>query len=399
MKDTMSTRSLSRALSPLVLAIAMISAPARAAVSGPPVEINVIIPLTGSGAFIGKSQQKDFELAEGIVNRTGGIRGRPVKFVIADDQANPQTAVQLTSDLVAKKVPVVIGSVLANLCRAMMPLVVATGPMHYCLSPGVHPKRGDYTFSVSVSTADDAIGTVRFFRQKGWTRVAIVTTTDAIGQELDRSFAAALAMPENKSMQVVATEHFNASDISVAAQVARIKSSNAQAILSWVTGTPFGTLLRGLHDDGVDLPISSSTGNMSFAQMAQYQTFLPSNLYFAGIRSISRVGTLPGPVKDAQDVYFDAFRSAGITPDVLNAIGWDPIWIIVDAFRHIGLDATASQLRDYVDNLHGWAGTSGIYDFSDPEQRGLTISALVVDKWDAAKRAFVPASKPGGYVR
>jgi hypothetical protein len=84
---------------------------------------------------------------------------------------------------------------------------------------------------------------------------------------------------------------------------------------------------------------------------------------------------------------------------VLNAIGWDPTMIVIDAYRHIGPDATADQLRDYVDNLHGYAGTSGVYDFGDPEQRGLTINALVIDKWDPATQDFVPASRPGGYLK
>jgi branched-chain amino acid transport system substrate-binding protein len=166
-----------------------------------------------------------------------------------------------------------------------------------------------------------------------------------------------------------------------------------------VTGTPFGTLLRAFHDAGVDLPISSSTGNMSFVQMAQYTNFLPKELYFAGLRSITREGTNPGPVKDAQDQYFNAFKAAGFRPDVLNAIGWDPIMIVVDAYHHIGPDATAQQLRDFVDNLHGYAGTSGIYDFGDAEQRGLTINALIIDKWDPAKQEFAPASKAGGEIK
>jgi branched-chain amino acid transport system substrate-binding protein len=387
------------ALAALILSTALPAGARAADVSGAPVEINALLPLTGPGAFIGTAGAKDLDLIQGIVNSSGGIKGRPVKFVVADDQANPQVAVQLTNGLVAKNVPVILGGVLANTCLAMVPIVAKSGPLHYCLSPGLHPKRGSYTFSASVGVFDDAVGTVRFFREKGWTRVAIITATDAIGQEMDRSFGAALALPENKGMQVVATEHFNPSDISVAGQVARVKAANPQAILTWVTGTPFGTLLRGLHDGGVDLPISSSTGNMSFKQMAQYQSFLPTNLYFAGLRSMSREGTLAGPVHDAQSVYFNAFKAAGIRPDVLNAIDWDPAWIVVDAYRHIGPDATADQLRDYIDNLHGWAGTSGIYDFGDTEQRGLTINALVIDRWDPATSDFVPASKPGGYAK
>ena len=381
------------------LALALCASTVDAAPSGTPYELNALLPLTGPGAFIGQAGKKDLELIESLVNKQDGIAGHPLHFVIADDQANPQVAVQLTSGLIAKNVPVILGGVLANTCLAMGPLFAKSGPVNYCLSPGLHPKRGSYIFSAGVGVLDDAIGTVRFFREKGWTRVAIITATDAIGQELDRSFAAVLAMPENRGMQVVATEHFNPSDISVAAQVARIKTANPQAILTWVTGTPFGTLLRGLHDGGIDLPISSSTGNMSFAQMGQYASFLPTDLYFAGLRSMSREGTNAGPVRDAQERYFGAFKSIGVRPDVLNAMDWDPAIIVVDALRHIGPAATADQLRDYIDNLHGYAGTLGMYDFSDQEQRGLTINALVVDRWDPVKADFVPASKPGGYVK
>jgi branched-chain amino acid transport system substrate-binding protein len=373
--------------------------PARAATSGTPYEINVLLPLTGPGAFIGTGGKRDLDLIEQIVNRTGGIQGHPVKFVVADDQASPQVSVQLMNDLIAKSVPVVLGGVLANTCLATIPLIIKNGPVEFCLSPGIHPKRGGFAFSASVGTTDDAIGTVRFFRQKGWTRVAIVTATDAIGQEMDRSFAAVLALPENASMHVVAAEHFNPADISVAGQVARIKAANPQAIISWVTGTPFGTLLRGLHDGGVDLPISSSTGNMSFAQMAQYQSFLPTDLYFAGLRSMSRQGTLAGPVRDAQNLYFNSFKRVDFRPDVMNAVDWDPALIVVDAIRHIGISATAAQIRDYIDGLHGWAGTSGMYDFGDPEQRGLAINALVIDRWDKTAADFVPASRPGGTLR
>ncbi len=383
----------------LALAFYSASAGAGAGAAETPYELNALLPLTGPGAFIGQAGKKDFELIESIVNKQGGIQGHPLHFVIADDQANPQVAVQLTSALIAKNVPVILGGVLANTCLAMVPLLVKSGPVNYCLSPGLHPKRGSYIFSAGVGVLDDAIGTVRFFREKGWTRIAIITATDAIGQEMDRSFATALALPENRSMQIVATEHFNPNDISVAAQVARIKTANPQAILTWVTGTPFGTLLRGLHDGGVDLPISSSTGNMSFAQMAQYASFLPTDLYFAGLRSMSREGTMAGPVRDAQDRYFGAFKAIGGRPDVLNAMDWDPALIVVDALRRLGPAATADQLREYIDNLHGYAGTLGMYDFADAEQRGLTISALVVDRWDPVKADFEPASKPGGYAK
>jgi branched-chain amino acid transport system substrate-binding protein len=54
-----------------------------------PFEINVIISMTGSGAFLGKDQQAVLAAIESQVNKAGGIRGRPIKFAIADDQSSP----------------------------------------------------------------------------------------------------------------------------------------------------------------------------------------------------------------------------------------------------------------------------------------------------------------------
>lgn len=382
------------------LAAATLGSPLNAAAENKsPYTIYAILSLTGPAAFVGQAVKKDLELIEAIANASGGIQGHPLRFELRDDEGNPQVTVQLTNDVIAKGAPLIIGSVVAGTCLAMVPVVAKNGPLMYCISAGIHPKRGSYVFSATVSVLDDAIGTIRFFRLKGWTRIAMITSTDAIGQEMDHSFATALALPENKIMYVVDTEHFNPSDISVAAQVARIKATNPQAVVTWVTGTAFGTLLRNLNDAGLDVPVSSSVGNMSLAQMAQYHSFVPRQLYFPGLRSMSREGTAAGPVRDAQTVYFNAFKRDGTRPDVLTAIAWDPTMIIIDALRHIGVSATAQQLRDYIDNLHGFAATSGMYDFGDPEQRGLTVNALVIDKWDPVTSDFIPASLPGAYLK
>ena len=57
---------------------------------------------------------------------------------------------------------------------------------------------------------------------------------------------------------------------------------------------------------------------------------------------------------------------------------------------------TAEQVRDYIDNLHGWVGVNGVYDFSGQEQRGIGIEGMVLIRWDASKNEFVPNSRAGG---
>jgi hypothetical protein len=58
--------------------------------------------------------------------------------------------------------------------------------------------------------------------------------------------------------------------------------------------------------------------------------------------------------------------------------------IVIDAFRHLGTDATAQQLRDYIEHLKGWTGVLGTYDFTVGNQRGIPVDATAVLRWNAA---------------
>jgi branched-chain amino acid transport system substrate-binding protein len=51
-----------------------------------PYQINVIVSLTGPGALIGTAESQSLRLVEDLTNKHGGINGRPITFVIADDQ-------------------------------------------------------------------------------------------------------------------------------------------------------------------------------------------------------------------------------------------------------------------------------------------------------------------------
>jgi branched-chain amino acid transport system substrate-binding protein len=388
-----------RALAALAGCLVLAAAPAVRAADAP-YEIPVILSLTGPASPVGAGEGQTIALIESLVNRTGGIKGRPVKFVVYDDQSIPQQSVQLLNVALQKKPAVILGPASATLCGATAPIVAKTGPVGYCLSPGIHPEAGSFVFSSSVATSDTAPILVRYFRERGWSRIAVITSTDATGQDVDRQLDGILAMPENKNVQFVIREHFNPSDISVSAQMQRVRASNAQALLTWSTGTAFGTLLHGAHDAGLELPVGSSNGNMTFSQVTQYKSFLPKELYFPGARGFS-LEPGRGGVHDAQVTYFNALKAAGMKPDVAPSLIWDPAMLVVDAYRHLGTEATAEQIRTHISTLKGWAGVDGVYDFTDKEHanRGLGQDAGIMYRWDPDKEQFTIVSKIAGYLK
>jgi branched-chain amino acid transport system substrate-binding protein len=360
-------------------------------------EINVVLPLSGGASFLGKAEQRSLQLVEKSTNETGGIQGRPLKFTFHDDQSSPQTAVQLASQVVASRPAVMIGSSIVAMCNAMAPLM-ANGPVMYCMSPGIHPAAGSYAFTSSVSTHDLGRALIRYFRMKGLTRIAIMTSTDASGQDADKGFDETLKQPENKDVSVVSRQHFNPTDVSVSAQIETIKAATPQALIAWTTGAPVATVFKSIIQSGLDVPVGTTDGNMTFAQMTQYAAFLPKQLYIPAAEWVTyRTASAKDPAVAAAQARFDeVFKAAGQVPDVASALSWDPAVTIVDALRKLGPSATAAQLRDYLGKLKDYAGIDGVYDFTKEPQRGLTVEDAVVTLWNPEAKTWEPKSQPAG---
>ncbi len=364
-----------------------------------PYEINVIVSLTGTGTFIGSEQWQAIQTIGTLVNKRGGIKGRPVKFVVFDDQSNPQIAVQLAQPLIDKHVPVILGPSLAASCNAMTPLVQRDGPVLYCLTNTGHPASGGYIFSTLFSTGDMLAVGVRFFRERGWTRIAYIVSSDASGQDAEQGISNALVMPENKSIEVVDREHFATTDISVGAQLARIKAANPQAVIAWAAGTPAGTIFHSAFDAGLNLPTMTSPGNLNYAFFKQYARFLPKDLYFAAIPYYASSEITDHSMKTALGILSDSLATINQKPDQIFVSSWDPTRLVVNALQRLGPDASASALRDYLLGLRGWTGVNGSYDFRAQPQRGIGQNSIVMVRWDADKGDWIPASKFGGALR
>jgi branched-chain amino acid transport system substrate-binding protein len=380
-------------LAGIAAALALLAGPAQAA---DPYTISAIMALTGQGSFAAKGEQAALQLAQKVVNATGGIRGRDLAFDFHDDQTNPQIAVQLATDVIAQKPAVMVGGTITATCRAIAPLA-KSGPVDYCLSPGIHPDKGEYVFSSGVSTLDLAAALVRYFHMKGWTRIALMVSSDATGQDAENGLKSVLAAPENKDMQVVATEHFNTTDVSVAAQIENIKAAKPDCFIAWSTGNPIATIFRGVRDQGLDVPLGTTDGNMTYAQMTQYADFLPHQLYIPAGQWVVRDDKALAPeiVKQHQ-AFYKAYEDAGLKPDVAAELGWEPAMVLVDALRTVGPEADATKLRDYLETVRGHAGVNGFYDFVKSPQRGLDIDETVVTRWDSGDKTWKVVSKPTG---
>ena len=103
------------------LAVALLASSGQAA-TPEPYTIYAISPLTGPAAYFGQEMATALSVYERVVNKQGGIKGRPVHFEVLDNQSQPQQTVQLFNEIVAKHVPVVLGPSNQQECNAVAPL-------------------------------------------------------------------------------------------------------------------------------------------------------------------------------------------------------------------------------------------------------------------------------------
>jgi branched-chain amino acid transport system substrate-binding protein len=358
--------------------------------------IHVVLPLTGGGAFLGKAEQDALQRYEKVVAQTGGIHGKMLRFVFHDDQTSPQVAVQLANQIKAERPVVILGSALVALCNAMSPLM-KDGPVLYCLSPGIYPAAGSYTFSSSISTRELAGALLRYAGKKGWRKIALITSTDASGQDAYKHIKSLVGSEGHKDVELVAEAQFNPTDVSASAQIERLKSASPDMLIAWSTGGPIGTVFKAIRDAGLDIPIGTTDGNMTYAQMSQYAAFLPKELYIPSPAwPKSQTGQEPTDVAAAKEMFFKAFEGADVKPDGPSTFAWDPALLVVEGLRKLKPDATATNLRAHLSTRRGFAGINGTYDFKAVPNRGLSESNVVVTRWDSSAGTWKIVSAPLG---
>jgi len=380
----------------VALAACALALGAFGASAAEPYKIHVILPLTGGAAFLGQGEQQALQLFEKLVNQENGINGQPISFVFHDDQTNPQITVQTANGILPEKPAVMLGSSIVAMCRAMAPLL-KQGPFDYCLSPGVHPEPGSFQYSTSTDTHALIEALVRYFRLRGLTRIAFMSSTDASGQDAERGFDEVLRLTENADIKVVERQRFNPTDVSVTAQIERIKAANPQAFIAWSTGAPIATVFKAMVQAGLDVPFATTNGNQTYAQMRQYKDFLPKQLYVPTSVFLPHDGMfkLDAKVEEAQQKFYAAFKAANVKPDNMSALAWDPANLMIGALRKLGTTATAQQIKSYIDG-QSVAGINGIYDFKAVPQRGLTVKNALVSRWDPTADTWTVVSQPTG---
>src|SRR5579871_5139525 len=88
-----------------------------------PYKLGCTQPLTGVAASGGKTALVGVQMAVDRINKAGGINGRPVDLIVADDQSKPDIGRRAAEKLVTEdNIDFHVGGFLSNICLACTPV-------------------------------------------------------------------------------------------------------------------------------------------------------------------------------------------------------------------------------------------------------------------------------------
>ncbi len=230
--------------------------PARAQ-EKPPLRLGALLPLTGVGATIGLAAQAGIELAVKDMNANGGIAGRQVKLIMADDQSDPTQDVSEFKRLTNQEhIEVLMGPLASQDTLAVLPLLTAAKMLNVTASGSdlLTPEMGPYHFSIDYSAGSQAATMADYVENTLHAKSAALIGDN--GGQAKSGLAALKQVLEARKIRVTGQQEYPYRATDMSAQLLSLQNGKPDVLLAFVSsGDDTATLLKGLDDIGWTVPM------------------------------------------------------------------------------------------------------------------------------------------------
>jgi branched-chain amino acid transport system substrate-binding protein len=354
-----------------------------------PILIGYLPALTGPSSSTGIGMNRGTQLAVQEINAAGGIDGRQIELVVRETQSDPMKAVNGAAELSrAQKVSIVLGPGNSGEALATVPLLAKMNvpQVHPCWVDSLtDPKK--YPMCFRNACTNQQIGAaanryvVEVLKKK---KVAVVSDTTGYGTA---SVNAYVPMLKTQGAEVVYQGNIDAANPDLKAELLRMQSAGAEAIMPWSVNAGF--LSRIINTRGQmawDVPIIGQTTLGS----GQTRDLLEKPEYWAKVypNNFRPVCYTPaGKLPDRTAAFIDRLKSAKVEyADTLLwwiANGYDTPRMIADAIKASGSEP--EQIVGYLNKLKGYPGVFGDITFTPEEHNGYPDDEVVMVEANSLK--------------
>lgn len=350
---------------------------AKQAPSGEPIKIGAVFPISGQYAPMGGPMNNAALLVQDTINGSGGIAGRPIQFIIYDDEANQAKSLQLTDKLISQdKVVAIIGPIpTANAQADTEVAEKAKVPMLYT-NPTLSIWQGKkYVFQVNHDDAKQAEALLTYIEQTLKKKsIAILHDANPYGT-LGAQVASDSA--KKRGIQVLVDEKYAGTDTDVTPQLTKIKNSGAEAMVLWGVPPVPSIATKQLRQLGSTIPILGSDAMFSpaFISLAGEAS--------EGVYSVTALNTdSPNAVQAKFVTPYNA--KYGSVPTIHASFVWDATYLLKAAIEKNNKTDADSIVQALVANP-SFVGVMGPRNYTAQDHNGLSAASLVITQVKGGK--------------
>ncbi|WP_375783518.1 substrate-binding protein [Bradyrhizobium sp. Pha-3] len=208
--------------------------PLRAAESRGPIRIGAVLPFSGGVELYGQQARLGLDLAAGDINAAGGILGRPVEVIYADDKTRPQAAAEAMRSLVEKDgVLAVVGPITSQNLNALVPLAESSRtPLLYATNYE-GGKCSRYLFSFG-AVPNQELGQLLPYMTKTFGNTYFLLGADRVWPH--QMFGIAQPLIEQLGGKVVGTKYTLGTETDFSPLIKEVAASRAKVLLFALKG-------------------------------------------------------------------------------------------------------------------------------------------------------------------
>mgnify|MGYP000289532758 FL=1 len=348
------------------------------------IKVGANLEMTGGSASYGISSKNAIELAFKEINEKGGINGKQLELVVADNKSEAAEATNAMQKLVSQdNVVAVIGpnlsssviaaSAINNSAKVLDIAPMATNP--YVTVDQASGKTKDFNYRTCF--IDPFQGTV--MAKFATAELGVGNAAILIDNSSDYAKGLAQFFKENfvkEGGAVTAEESYLQKDTDFKATLTKIKATNPDFL--YVPGyyQEVGLIVKQARELGMNMPIAGGDGWDSAKMPEIAGTAALNNTYFSSLYS-------PDDSSDINKNFVAAYEKAyGQKPDVFAALSYDSALLVAEAIKNAGSTEPA-KISEAMAKVNGFSGVSGSVTFDD--KHNPVKSAVILEYKDGAQ--------------
>lgn len=348
------------------------------------IKVGANLEMTGGSASYGISSKNAIELAFKEINEKGGINGKQLELVVADNKSEAAEATNAMQKLVSQdNVVAVIGpnlsssviaaSAINNSAKVLDIAPMATNP--YVTVDQASGKTKDFNYRTCF--IDPFQGTV--MAKFATAELGVDNAAVLIDNSSDYAKGLAQFFKENfvkEGGAVTAEESYLQKDTDFKATLTKIKATNPDFL--YVPGyyQEVGLIVKQARELGMNMPIAGGDGWDSAKMPEIAGAAALNNTYFSSLYS-------PEDSSDINKNFVAAYEKAyGQKPDVFAALSYDSALLVAEAIKNAGSTEPA-KISEAMAKINGFSGVSGSVTFDD--KHNPVKSAVILEYKDGAQ--------------